>query len=481
MPALPAFIGAAYVARSPNLAADRLVNLYPEVVETPRGKNVAAFYGTPGLRRTHTLPGAGGIRGLYAVSTTGRVFAVRSATLYELFAGGTFLSRGTMNTSSGPVELSDNGVQLAVVDGTNGYVLTLATNVFQVITDPDFPAAQQIRFLDGYFVMPIPNTGRFTITSLYDATQVDSLDFATAEGSPDNLVALLVDHREVWLFGTRSIEVWFNSGNPDFPFDRIQGAYIEYGCGATYSVANLDNTVYWLGSDEKGQRMVWRATGYQPQRISTHAVEFALSGYAASSIAAALAFTYQQEGHSYYVLNCDEATWVYDVSTGLWHQRASLDAEGNLLRHRPQVYTAGLGRHLVGDYADGRIYEYDLNTFTDDGQEIPRLRACPHFATPELQWLFWHLFQLDVEAGVGLDAGASPGVTPQLMLRFSDDGGHAWSNEKLASIGALGNYRHRALWRRLGKSRDRVIEVRQSDPVKVVWINARVQVTGGLS
>ena len=481
MPNLPAFIGAAYMARSPNVAADRLINLIPEVVETPKGKHVAAYYGTPGLRLTHTLSGSGGIRGLATVSTTGRVFAVRGNTLYELFSGGTSLSRGTLNTNSGAVELSDNGVQLVMVDGTNGYVLTLATNVFQVITDPDFPAAKQIQFLDGYFVMPIPNTGQFTITSLYDATQVDALDFATAEGSPDLLVSLRVDHREVWLFGTRSIEVWFNSGNPDFPFDRIQGAYIEYGCGAPFSVAQLDNTIYWLGSDERGQHMVWRAQGYQPQRISTHAIEFALAGYSPASIAAARAYTYQQEGHSYYVLNCDEATWTYDMSTGLWHQRAFLAENGTLERHRVQVYTAGLGLHLAGDYADGRMYEMDLDTFTDDGQEIPRIRTAPHFAAEDLQWLFHHRFQLDLETGIGRDGGAQPGVTPQLMLRFSDDGGHVWSNEKWVSAGALGNYRHRALWRRLGKSRDRVYEIRQTDPVKTAWINANVTVSGGIS
>lgn len=481
MPSLPAFISPAYVARSPNVAADRLVNLYPEVVETTRGKHVAAFYGTPGLRRTHLLSGSGGIRGMYTTSQTSRVFAVRGDTLHEIFAGGTSQVRGTIVTTSGPVSMSDNGIQLVVVDGSHGYVLTLATNVFAQITDPDFPAATHIRFLDGYFVFPFPDSGRFGITALYDATDVSSLDFATAEGSPDNLVAILVDHRELWLFGTRSIEIWFNSGDVDFPFDRIQGAFIEYGCGAAFSVANLDNTIYWLGADEKGQHMIFRATGYQPQRISTHAIEYAIAGYSASSIANARAFAYQQEGHSWYVLNFDEATWVYDVATSLWHERAYLLPDGSFTRHRVQCYTAGLGMNLGGDYYDGRIYELDLDTYTDDGAEIARLRRCPHFAADDLQWLFHHRFQLDLEAGVGRDAGATPGVTPELMLRFSDDGGHTWSYEKISSTGALGQYRYRALWRRLGKSRDRVYEIRQTDPVKVAWINAKVDITAGIS
>lgn len=476
MPELPAFIGAAYVARSPNLAADRLVNLYPEVVETPKGKHVAAFYGTPGLRRTHTLPGSGGVRGLYAVSTSGRVFAVRGDRLFELFAGGTFVERGVLGTADGVVGLSDNGLQLLVVDGVQGSVLTLATNAFQVITDPDFPATTQVQFLDGFFVMPIAGTGRFTITSLYEATQVDSLDFATVEGSPDLIVAHHVAHREIWFFGRQSIEIYYNSGNADFPFDRIQGAYIEYGCGAPGSVATLDDTLYWLGSDVKGQHMVWRANGYQPQRISTHAIEFAIAGYTAASRAGATAFAYQQEGHSFYQLNFDEASWAYDVSTGLWHQRGVLDAEGTLARHWAQVYTAGLGEHLVGSYADGRIFALDLATFTDDGQEILRIRTCPHFAL-DGNPVFFDEFRLDLETGVGLQSGQ--GVDPQLMLRWSDDGGHSWGNELWRAAGKQGQYRQMAIWQRLGMSYDRVFEVRQSDPVKTAWINAHVRARAG--
>jgi hypothetical protein len=377
--------------------------------------------------------------------------------------------------------MSDNGIQLVLVDGTKGYVLTLATNVFAQITDADFPAATQVKFLDGYFLFPIPNSSRFGFTALYDATDVDSLDFATAEGNPDNIVALHVDHREIWLLGSQSIEVWYNSGGADIPFDRIQGAYIEYGCGAAESVAGLDNTTYWLGSDQKGQHMVWRAAGYQPQRISTHAIEFAISGYSSSSRAKAQGFAYQQEGHSFYVLNFDEATWSYDVATGLWQQRAYLAEDGTLTRHRAQYHTAGFGLHLVGDYEDGRIYALDSNYFTDDGNTIPRIRTCPHFAGDDLQRIFHHRFQLDLEAGVGRDSGLEPGVNPQLMLRWSDDGGHTWSNEHWVSAGALGRHKWRAIWNRLGASRDRVYEIRQTDPVKTVWINAKIQIASGRS
>lgn len=479
MPPLPGFIGGAYLARSPNVAADRLVNLYPEVVDGAKGKHVAALYGTPGLRRTHELSGSGAVRGLYT-TTDGRVFGVRGGSLYELFAGGTSVSRGTLLTTTGPVSMADNGTQLAIADGTRGYVLTLASNSFAQITDADFPGTSRFVFLDGYFCFPIPDTGQFGITGLYDGTSVDALDFATAEGSPDLTVTVLADHRELWVFGTRTIEVFFNSGDPDFPFDRIQGAFIEYGCGAAESVAALDNTIYWLGSGERGQHLVFRATGYQPQRISTHAIEHAISTYTEASRAGARAYTYQSEGHSFYVLGFDEATWAYDVSTGLWAERARLKSDGTLGRHRAACYTAGLGMNLVGDFENGNVYELDPDTFTDSGTAIPRIRTAPH-VSQDLNYLFHHALTLDLETGVGDGTGQSPGDDPQIMLTFSDDGGHTFSSERWVSAGKIGNFRHRAIWRRLGRSRDRVYEVRYTAPTKVVFINAKLDATAGRS
>ena len=479
MPNLPAFISSAYESRSVNVAADRLVNLYPEVVETTKGKHVAAYYGTPGLRRTHTLPGSGGIRGMYTSAAARRVFAVRGDAFYEIFSGGTHQLRGMLSTNSGPVSMADNGKQLMVVDGAQGYILTLSTNLFQVITDPDFPPSPRVVFLDGFFVFFFPGTGRFGITGLLDGFSVDPLDFATAEGSPDNIISILADHRELWIAGTRSIEVWFNSGNVDFPFSRIQGAFIEYGCGAPESLVNLDNTVYWLGSDERGQHMVWRADGYQPARVSTHAIETAIASYSSSSRANARAYAYWQEGHANYVLNFDEATWVYDVASKLWHERSYLSNDGVMTRHRGNNHTVGLGFNLVGDAEDGRIYALDLNHYTDDGDEIVRMRRCPHFAGDELQRLFHHWLQLDLESGVGLDGSPTVGADPRLLLRFSDDGGHTWSNDKESRIGKRGEHKFRAFWNRLGYSRDRVYEIRQTDPVKTAWINAKIQASVG--
>lgn len=477
MPPLP-FIGGAYLSRSSNLAADRCINLYPEVVETRTGKSIAALYGTPGLRRVAFLPASGGCRGLYTASG-GRAFAVVGGTLYELFAGGTWQERGAITTSSsGTISMADNGIDLVLVDGTptGGWALRLADNVWRQITVAGFVGATVVAFFGGYFVFDKLDGQQMYISGLYNALTADPLDFASAEASPDPLVSLRVERQELVLLGSRSGEFWFNAGTPDFPFQPIQGTRMAYGIAAAHSLQALDNAFYWLSANEDGAGMMLRTKGYQPERISTHAVEFAIQGYA--RIDDAVAYTEQREGHSFYVVSfpTGNATWAYDAATGLWHERADLDAATGLLkRHRAQYHCYAFGLHLVAGDQDARIYSAEYATYTNDGDALARDRIAPHAFTPELRLLYHSLFQLDLETGVGLDGGAEPGTTPQVMLRWSDDGGHSWSNERWVSAGAQGQYRARALWRRLGRSRDRVYHVRIADPVKVALIGARVE------
>jgi hypothetical protein len=204
---------------------------------------------------------------------------------------------------------------LFVACNPSAFIYNTTTGTFAQITDPDFPGAVTVGYLDGYFVFNQPDSQRFWVTSLNDGTQIDPLDFASAEGNPDDVVALNVNHREVWLFGTNTIEVWYNAGLADFPLARIAGAFMEVGCAAPYSVAKLDNSVFWLGADARGRGMVYRANGYQAQRISTHAVEWHIQQY--GNLSDAIGYTYQQDGHSFYVLIFPQAntTWVYDVAT----------------------------------------------------------------------------------------------------------------------------------------------------------------------
>lgn len=497
-------LGSAYVARSVNAADNRMINLFPEVV--PEGGKEAGFLQrAPGMRTLASV-GTGPIRGLWSFG--GSLYAVSGTQLYKINAAYVPTLIGSVS-GSGPVSMSDNGTQLFIACNGPSYIYNANTNVFAQITDPDFPGAVTVGYLDGYFVFTQPNSQLVWVTSLLDGTAVDPLDFASAEGSPDGLVSMIIDHREVWLFGSNSVEVWYDAGSADFPLARVQGAFNEIGCAATYSVAKLDNGLFWLGADARGQGVVYRANGYTGQRISTHAVEWQIQQY--GTISDAIAYTYQQDGHAFYVLTFPTAgkTWVYDVATQAWHERAGFE-NGSFTRHRSNCQAAFNNEIIVGDFETADIYAFDMNVFADGGNVQKWLRSWRAIPTSQntLKRTIHHSLQLDCETGAFFDPQLNNGLLteafelltaedgtylvqevdplslsgePQVMLRWSDDGGHTWSNEHWAGTGAYGDYKKRVYWRRLGmtvKLRDRVYEISGTDPVKVMIMGAELSAAG---
>lgn len=500
-------LGSSYVARSINAADNRMVNLFPEVI--PEGGKEPGFLNrAPGLLLQRSV-GTGPIRALWAHQTNGADFYVVSGTeVYKMTSlTATPVKIGDV-ADGGPVSIADNGTQLFFACNGPSYIYNESTNEFKQITDPDFPGAATVGYLDGYFVFNEPNSQRIWVTALLDGSSIDPLDFASAEGSPDGLVAINVDHREAWLFGTDSVEVWYDVGGTDFPLQRIQGAFNEIGCVAAFSIAKLDNSLFWLGTDARGQGIIYKANGYNGQRVSTHAVEYAIAQY--GNISDALAYTYQQEGHGFYVLTFPSAnaTWVYDAATQAWHERAGL-VNGQFTRHRSNCQCNFGGETVVGDFENGNIYTFDLDVYSDNGQAQKWLRSWRALPTGQnnLKRTAHHSLQLDAETGVGLSslttdqniflitendnriitesgerivAGVEqiPTPAPQAMLRWSDDGGHTWSSEHWTSMGRIGEYGHRTIWRRLGmtlKLRDRVYEVSGTDPVKIAIVGAELQ------
>ena len=491
------------MARSVNAADNRCVNLFPEVI--PEGGKEAGFLSrAPGLRLLTTV-GTGPIRGLWTFN--GIAYVVSGTQLYKLTSAYVSTLIGTVS-GTGPVSMADNGTQLFVACGGPSYIYNSSTNVFAQITDEAFPGALTVGYIDGYFVFIQPDSQKLWVTSLLDGTTVDPLDFASAEGSPDGLVSMIVDHREVWLYGTNSVEVWYDAGLVDFPLQRIQGAFNEIGCAATYSVAKLDNGLFWLGADARGQGIVYRANGYTGVRISTHAIEYAIAQY--GNISDAIAYTYQQEGHSFYVLTFPSAnaTWVYDVATQAWHERAGWE-NNQFVRHRSNCQMAFNSEIVVGDFENSNVYAFDMDVYADNGSIQKWLRSWRALATGQntLKRTSQHTLQLDCETGLSYETPSNSAVlitendfylitessellltetgitvtsAPSVMLRWSDDGGHTWSNEHWRSMGTVGEYGYRTIWRRLGmtlKLRDRVYEVSGTDPVKIAIMGAELYVT----
>jgi len=428
----------------------------------------------------------------------------------------------TIQGASVPV----NSVVIAIntpSGGFNSYTLSSNTTVasetmyaldFTVLpsTDGAFSGATTVDIIDNYFVYSRPSSQQFGASDALSPIS-QQLSFASKDGAPDQLVALIVDHREVYLLGETSSEVWVDAGLFPFPFQRIPGTSTQHGIAAQNSVSRVANSFAYVSRNLRGQGQIMQMNGYVPQRISTHAVENTLVN---QYINDAIAWTYQLEGHEVYVVSFPtiNITWAFDATTGLWYKWLYCTTANQYQRHRGNCSCVFQGMVLVGDYANGKIYELDSTNYTDDGNNIRRLRRAPHLVA-DLQRQYFEEFQIQFQPGVGF-TGLSvapfvylgtpyiiyPTATlivpatqtvvigfaqlqntttnfPQAMLRWSDDGGSTWSNEHWVTIGQTGKYKNRAIWRRLGQARDRVFEVVVTDPVKAVIVSANLKASGG--
>ena len=260
---------------------------------------------------------------------------------------------------------------------------------------------------------------------------------------------------------------------------------MQHGCVAKASVSRLGESFAWLAQDSRGESIVATMSNYGPERISTHAVEQDIAKF--PSVSDATAFTYQQGGHEFYVLNFTEGdrTWVYDLATGQWHKRGWRDTNNVLHRHRANTMAFFQGQAVVGDWQNGNLYFYSQTKFVDEvatlggsfnATPMVRTRRCVHLTT-ELKRQFFHELQIQFQPGVGLQTGQ--GSDPQAMLKWSDDGGSTWSNEHWVSIGKVGDYKHRARWTELGEARDRIFEVTVTDPVYGPIVSANLEMSPG--
>lgn len=516
-------LGGAYVARSVNAADNRMVNLFPEAIPEG-GKEPAFLQRVPGLAQWEIVgptyyPTEQPTRGMIATyevvtSTPYKVLYVVSgdvahgSTLYRVTDSGTFTGIGAIS-SEGPVSMASSGTQLFIAcRNGDGFVLDYATLTLTQITDTDFPGSTVVTYLNGYFVFINGQDQKVWCTDLLDGLSINPLNFASAEASPDPIVSVVANRGELWVFGTQTTEVWYNSGGAGFPFTPMQGVNITTGCISNLTVCIANNTLFWLGQDVNGARIVYRANGYNAERISNHGVEWQMQSYAVegppflyydpSMDGEPYAFSYQQDGHVFYVLTFPKGsggvgslggTWVYDVTTGVWHERLSYDPNtGEFTRFRGMfsVYfgdqgIGGQSYNIISDFENNYLYYYDPTLYSDitaagyvSSKWLRSWRALAP-GMNNLKRSAHHSLQVDCETGA--QNALHPVTDPQMSLRFSDDGGHTWSNTRSISMGAAANYSKRVIWRRLGmtmKLRDRVYEISGTDPVKIAIMGAEL-------
>jgi hypothetical protein len=502
-------IGPSYSSQSLNADCQVTKNWYVEQIESAYGKSAMALYPTPGTIIFATLPGQP-LRGQLEIN--GRSFAVSGTNFCEVFANGTFSVIAQVLNDLLPVSMVASPQQLLLASAGNLYVYWLqtttgGTNPQVAGTFIQVPANLfsvpggiqgspiQVEYIDGFFLVLMRNSQTIYISTPLDASTWPPLQIIVVTVFSDNVQSIIENQRRLYVQGRKRSTVYYDSGGPNI-FDVDPSGTSENGSAAVFGVTRADNSIYWIDQDERGAAIARRMSGYTPERISNHAIEYAWRGYARNStINDCVTYAYQDQGHTFVQFNFPtaNATWDYDIATKMWHERAFFNATTGLYSaHKSWNHAFAFGKHLVGDPQSGNIYQMEIpaaavgggwNFATDAGGAlIRRLRRSPHVSI-ENKYQFYSEVIIDAETGLGpqpplLDGGGLA-RGPKLTLRWSRDYGHTWSNEYDLDAGQAGDFRHRLRKSRLGRARDMVIEISTSDPIPWRIVEGYLYTEGG--
>lgn len=461
----PEFISGGYETLSVSADQRKLVNWYLRRLELPGGNSRFALFPTPGVSTLVTADTGPGRGHFYA---DGREFAVIYTHFYEISADGlTLTDRGSVAVDGNPATIASNGDgggQLLITSGSNAYVYDLATNVLSAVAALAGKATM-CDHLDGFFIVLDSATSTVYISDLLDGTTFDTgTSFFQRSASPDKWIAMKVLNQYIFLFGSFTSEIWYDAGNVTVPFAKHPSGLIPYGIDAPFSVVRAGEALIWLGSSSIGGGSVFKTTGFSPETITDQAIEEQLELYETTSDA--IGDSYKMAGETFYKLTFPSqgTSLLWANSTGRWAENNTWIAESGVFEaSRTRFHAFAFGKHRWLDSETGAVYDSALTHETDvDDRPIRRLRRAP-VINDELRWIDYDTFELDLDVGIGLSTGQ--GSDPQVMMRFSNDGGHTWSPEEWRSAGESGQYGRRVRWGRQGSARRRVYEVSMTDPV----------------
>lgn len=489
MARFPDFVGGSATPQSLIAGADETVNMYVEKLTAGGKEHGAALFPTPGVSRwtpVSFVPEVGKRASIY-LPAQGRFFAVFGQGFYEFDANGTPTKRNPalpLALDANPAQIVYNGIggQLGIASGGVVYTFVLATNVFAaapVVT----AGISHLAYSSGFGLAFQTTTGKVFLSGLNDLTSWSAGTFFQRSLFADPYQAMFVDANNlVWLLGTDTFEVRYNSGTGTQPFVPLSGLVGRYGIAAPFAFAQSEMGNFWLARNPEGVGRFVVSRGAAPSVVSTYPMNTAISGILRSSrIDDAEVMVYQQEGHTFVNVGFPSAagstlapTLTYDVEGDSWARRGKWNKDlGRFDLWAPRVHAFAYGKHLVGDRTSGTIYQLDTSIATEsDGAGIRRLRRTPHLNREHAR-IPIDQFELLMDVGLGIAAGQ--GSDPKAMLRVSTDGGRTYSNEKQSGVGKLGEWRRRVYWTRLGAAMDWVFEVTFSEPIpfRVVdaWVN----------
>lgn len=429
----------------------RHINARIEKVE--EGQPNFPIYACEGLDEYETVSGGGGCRGLLSMGSelltlSGKVLARTS------IAGDTSIVAGI--AGDGDVFMVRNGAdvpQAAIIAPGVRYIYSAGT--LTSFSDSDLPPPVGVTFADQRLILPIAD-GRLFWTDIDDASSVDALSFATAEGAPDGLVGAYAHKLQVWLPGKDSTEVWQSTANADDPFQRVPGGFIPHGSHSPHTMKALGDVLFWV--TDKNQVVAGSVGAVQV--VSHNAISRDIESVPDKN--SIVGFTYHSGGSGYYVLTCAAWTWQYCINTGKWFERTSNGRANWRGRH-----SAKFGdRWVIGDGAAATLYSVNKDTFSENGEPyLWTLRSAPMHAYPNR--ICVDRLHLDFVTGVGVNSDDEHEANPRVGMRYSDDGGRSWSPQLTRGLGRDGQHRVRVTFDGLGAtgSQGRIWELEASAPV----------------
>ena len=469
-----------YTSPSLPISAQECTNYYPNINEVA-SLNQETLFGTPGLSLMVTS-GTISQNNRGSIEMNGFPYFVNGTVLYrmdQVIVGDvysyTLFAIGTVSGTA-RVSMATNGNQLMIlVPGGNGYIYNWVTSAFGQITDVDFTAngaPQMVAFVDSYFVCTT-DTKKFICSAPNDGTNWNALDFGTAESNPDDTIAPIVFKNQLFIAGGYTIEAFQDIGGTDFPFQR-SGLFLQKGVYAKYSLINIQDSFVFVGGGQNESPAIWSLAGNSTQKISTIPIDSILQNLTKTELSNIFAWTYAQNGAYFVGFSLPKTTLVYEMASKRWHERKSF-VDGAITSFRVSSMVQAYNKVICGDSVDGRIGNLDPNVYTEYSVNITRTVTTQPFQN-NMNVLFVPRIEITVESGMGNINVVDPMIT---MERSRD--GKTWSDPRARSMGKMGDYNHRCVWRRNGSvNRFEMFRFTVTDPVKPIIIQMTAEMLAGI-
>lgn len=457
---------------SDNIAANpsRLLNLYREpVISEGRTRYVLkSVLGQEAKDDIGTVP----------VRAMGRAddknWMVAGGTLYEVASDGTTTSTATVADDENST-IAGNYTDVTVV-ANDAYYLWDGVGISQPTTKA-FTNVGSHCYVGGYTVLTETDGRRFQWSALGDASTLDALHFASADKVDDDILRAVEFRGNLLLLCETSTEIWQITGSGATAFSFVTSS--NTGLKSFNLLVRFDDALFFVGNDG-------RAYLFGQGVVSTPPVETAISQGSPTHC-----FYYEDEGHKFCVIRfSDRPAWVFDISTGEWHERS--EGAGHI-RWRAQTSIRNGATWLLGNI-DGEVLELTRTNqdisgllyrraisrtiFLGDRKfSIPRVEIVGRVGVHMLDdatdfgWAVGDGFIWLVESGpdFGWKVDSTPIGERDASIDFYEslDGGQTWRGPTSRSMGRFGDYDQRMVWRARGQAQQYTMRFDMSEPADI--------------